>query len=42
MACSVAVRGEKAQNILERGLRVKEMELRKKNFSKTGNFGFGI
>merc|ERR1711998_658284 len=42
MAASVAVRGEKAANILERGLRVKEMELRKKNFSDTGNFGFGI
>jgi len=27
---------------LERGLRVKEFELRKKNFSGTGNFGFGI
>lgn len=28
--------------ILERGLKVKEYELRKKNFSETGNFGFGI
>jgi len=28
--------------ILERGLKVKEFELKKKNFSNTGNFGFGI
>ena len=35
-------RGEKAEEILERGLKVKEFELRKKNFSATGNFGFGI
>merc|ERR1712031_47921 len=28
--------------ILERGLKVKEYELRRKNFSATGNFGFGI
>jgi large subunit ribosomal protein L11e len=27
---------------LERGLKVKEYELRKRNFSETGNFGFGI
>jgi len=42
MAASVSVRGDKAANILERGLRVKEMELRKRNFSESGNFGFGI
>jgi len=38
----VTVRGEKALEILERGLKVKEFELRNKNFSQTGNFGFGI
>ena len=38
----VTMRGEKAEEILERGLKVKEYELRKKNFSQTGNFGFGI
>jgi len=27
---------------LERGLKVKEFELRKRNFSNTGGFGFGI
>merc|ERR1712000_227410 len=36
------VRGPKAEEILERGLKVKEYELRRKNFSETGNFGFGI
>ena len=30
------------EEILERGLKVKEYELRKKNFSETGNFVFGI
>ncbi|KAI0977707.1 hypothetical protein GJ496_000715 [Pomphorhynchus laevis] len=36
------VRGEKAEKILEKGLRVKEFELRENCFSNTGNFGFGI
>merc|ERR1711975_172896 len=42
IAVHVTVRGEKAEEILERGLKVKEYELRRKNFSETGNFGFGI
>eukprot|EP01066_Platyproteum_vivax_P002798 Platyproteum_vivax@DN1349_c0_g1_i2.p2 len=42
IACHVTVRGPKAQEILEKGLRVKEYELKMKNFSNTGNFGFGI
>merc|ERR1711872_76538 len=42
IACHVTVRGPKAEEILEKGLKVKEYELRKKNFSNTGNFGFGI
>ncbi|KAL3894932.1 MAG: hypothetical protein SGCHY_004991 [Lobulomycetales sp.] len=36
------VRGPKAEEILERGLKVKEYELKARNFSQTGNFGFGI
>ncbi|KZP24396.1 60S ribosomal protein L11, partial [Athelia psychrophila] len=28
--------------ILERGMMVKEYELRRQNFSQTGNFGFGV
>jgi large subunit ribosomal protein L11e len=38
----VTVRGPKAMDIIERGLKVKEYELNKSNFSATGNFGFGI
>jgi len=36
------VRGPKAEEILKKGLTVKEFELRAQNFSNTGNFGFGI
>ena len=42
IAVHVTVRGEKALEILERGLKVKEYELYRHNFSETGNFGFGI
>ena len=42
IAAHVTVRGAKAEEILDRGLKVKEFELRKRNFSNTGNFGFGI
>eukprot|EP00182_Erythrolobus_australicus_P003569 CAMPEP_0185840710 /NCGR_PEP_ID=MMETSP1353-20130828/16668_1 /TAXON_ID=1077150 /ORGANISM="Erythrolobus australicus, Strain CCMP3124" /LENGTH=175 /DNA_ID=CAMNT_0028540077 /DNA_START=48 /DNA_END=575 /DNA_ORIENTATION=+ len=38
----VTVRGDKAEEILERGLKVKEYELYARNFSNTGSFGFGI
>ena len=30
------------QEILEKGLKVKEYELRKKNFARNGSFAFGI
>jgi len=36
------VRGKKAMEILENGLKVKEFELLDRNFSATGCFGFGI
>ena len=36
------VRGQKAEEILEKGLKVKKFELPKSCFSKEGNFGFGI
>merc|ERR1712037_1016170 len=36
------VRGPKALEIIERGLKVKEYELKASNFSNTGCFGFGI
>ncbi|KAJ3005332.1 UNVERIFIED_CONTAM: 60S ribosomal protein L11, partial [Siphonaria sp. JEL0065] len=42
IAVHCTVRGPKAEEILERGLKVKEYELLKSNFSATGNFGFGI
>merc|ERR1739838_1125966 len=42
IACRVTVRGPKAEEILEAGLKVKEYELKKGNFSSHGNFGFGI
>jgi len=42
IAVHVTVRGQKAHEILERGLKVKEYELRAANFSNTGGFGFGI
>lgn len=42
IACHVTVRGAKAEKVLEKGLFVKEFELKSKNFSETGNFGFGI
>ncbi|KAJ2604108.1 60S ribosomal protein L11 [Coemansia sp. RSA 1722] len=42
IATHVTIRGPKAEELLERGLKVKEYELRAVNFSATGNFGFGI
>jgi len=42
IAVHCTVRGPKAEEILERGLKVREYELRQNNFSATGNFGFGI
>merc|ERR1712109_377307 len=42
IAVHVTVRGSKAEELLKRGLKVKEYELRKRNFSQEGNFGFGI
>ena len=38
----MTVRGDKALEVLERGLKVKDLELKKKNFTENGNFGFGI
>ena len=38
----MTVRGEKAQEILDRALKVKEYELKFGCFSDTGCFGFGI
>merc|ERR1711977_493001 len=42
ISCFVTVRGDKARELLEAGLKVKEFELIRKNFSENGSFGFGI
>ena len=42
IGCHVTVRGARAYELLNRGLKVKDNELRAKCFSSTGNFGFGI
>ena len=42
IAVHATVRGAKAAEILEKGLKVKEYELSQDNFSSSGNFGFGI
>lgn len=42
IACYVTVSGEKAEEVLQKGLQVREFELPDKCFSATGNFGFGI
>ena len=42
IACNVTVRGKKAQDLLERGIKVKEYELKRNCFTENGNFGFGI
>ena len=42
IAVHATVRGPKAAEILEKGLKVKEYELLDRNFSRSGNFGFGI
>lgn len=42
IATYVTVRGEKAKDIISKGLAVKEYELRRRNFSSAGNWGFGI
>merc|ERR1711918_1512 len=42
IACHVTVRGDKAEEVLQKALRVKEYELLAENFSSGGNFGFGV
>ncbi|KAK0426590.1 hypothetical protein QR680_009787 [Steinernema hermaphroditum] len=42
IAIHCTVRGSKAEELIERGLKVKEFELYRENFSDCGNFGFGI
>jgi len=42
IAAHCTLRGQKAMDLLDKGLKVKEYELRTNNFSSTGSFGFGI
>merc|ERR1712188_212307 len=42
IACHVTVRGAKAMDLIERGLKITDYEISAKHFSSTGNFGFGI
>merc|ERR1712196_95098 len=40
IACHVTVRGEKAIDLIERGLKITDYEISSKHFSASGNFGF--
>ena len=42
IGCHVTIRGKKAEELLKLGLKVKDNEIKSRNFSSTGNFGFGI
>merc|ERR1712070_286363 len=42
IACHVTVRGEKAIDLTERGLKITDYEISSKHFSASGNFGFGV
>ena len=42
IAAIIIIRGEKARKLLERDPRVKENDLKTKNFSVSSNLGFGI
>jgi large subunit ribosomal protein L11e len=42
IAVYATVRGKQAEEILDKGLQVKEYELKDRNFSTSGHFGFGI
>lgn len=42
IGCHVTIRGSKAYELLSKGLKVKDNELKAGHFSSTGNFGFGI
>merc|ERR1712086_878156 len=42
IACHVTVRGDKAADLIERGLKITDYEISSKHFSDSGNFGFGI
>merc|ERR1712046_440995 len=42
IACHVTVRGDKALDLIERGLKITDYEISAKHFSDSGSFGFGV
>merc|ERR1712206_28350 len=42
IACHVTVRGDKAMDLIEKGLKITDYEISQRHFSETGNFGFGV
>merc|ERR1712097_189648 len=42
IATHVTIRGEKAMDLIERGLKITDYEISQRHFSETGNFGFGV
>merc|ERR1711988_1887477 len=42
IATHVTIRGEKAMDLIERGLKITDYEISQRHFSQTGNFGFGV
>merc|ERR1711988_1714659 len=42
IATHVTVRGKKAMDLIERGLKITDYEISAKHFSDSGNFGFGV
>merc|ERR1711981_266066 len=42
IATHVTVRGDKAMDLIERGLKITDYEISSKHFSETGNLGFGV
>merc|ERR1711977_414983 len=42
IATHVTIRGTKAMDLIERGLKITDYEISAKHFSETGNFGFGV
>merc|ERR1712138_80227 len=42
IATHVTIRGQKAMDLIERGLKITDYEISAKHFSQTSNFGFGV
>merc|ERR1712054_555930 len=42
IATHVTVRGKKAMDLIEKGLKITDYEISAKHFSDSGNFGFGV